>query len=59
MVEEDKAGKKPLFRNRNWNRENRYKLKKIKQHIGTKATRAQKKTTKLYFLSHQHLAVAY
>ena len=30
MVEEDKSGKKPLFRNRNWNKENRIQSKENK-----------------------------
>ena len=30
MVAEDKSGKKPLFRNRNWNKENRIQAKENK-----------------------------
>ena len=31
MVEEDKKGNKPLYRNRNWNRENRLQTKESKR----------------------------
>ena len=36
MVDEDSNGVKPLFRNRNWNKENRQFEKKTRKEIGTK-----------------------
>ena len=44
MVEEDKSGKKPLFRNRNWNKESRIQSKENKSNHWYKNSQNSEKT---------------
>ena len=46
MVEEDKSGKKPLFRNRNWNKENRIQSKESKTKHWYKNSQSSEKNYK-------------
>ena len=49
MLEEDKAGKKPLYRDRNWNAEERiqeYKQRKTKNQTSIKREKHPKSNTK-------------
>ena len=51
MMEEDKIGKKPMYRSRTWNQENRILAKENKRKIGIKVLINLKKCIKVYFLS--------